>query len=255
MAGYTLTWAICSSDYTAYFHPRVSGWRIFTYSFLGLNIPTIAIECLGAAAAISAPLIPDWNAGYAGGNVGGLLHAMLSPVGKFGKFLVVLFSLSVTANNAASTYSICMSLQNLIPPLVTLPRYLLSVLVTVVATSLAIVGQHKFYATLNDFLGIIGYCTGAWLAAICVEHLYFRGGDFSLYELEYWNVPSGLPLGAAALGASFLSFALVIPSMDQVWYKGPIARTTGDIGFEVAMVVTALCYIPLRHLEKRWRGI
>ena len=96
------------------------------------NYLQIAIECLGAAAATSAPLIPDWNAGYAGGNIGGLLHAMLSPVGKFGKFLVVLFSLSVTANNAASTYSICMSLQTLIPPLVALPRYLLSVLVTAV---------------------------------------------------------------------------------------------------------------------------
>lgn len=43
--------------------------------------------------------------------------------------------------------------------------------------------------------------------------------------------------------------------MDQVWYKGPIARKSGDIGFEVAMVVTALCYVPLRHLERRWRGI
>jgi purine-cytosine permease-like protein len=124
-------------------------------------------------------------------------------------------------------------------------------------------------------LGIIGYCTGdpptflwslistlttgtptgAWLSAICVEHLYFRKGNFSLYDLEYWNVSSGLPLGAAALGASTLSFALVIPSMNQVWYTGPIARKSGDIGFEAAMVVTALCYIPLRHLEKRWRSV
>jgi hypothetical protein len=52
-----------------------------------------------------------------------------------------------------------------------------------------------------------------------------------------------------------LSLALVIPSMNQVLYTGPIARKTGDIGFEVAMVVTALLYVPLRHLEKRWRGV
>ena len=68
-------------------------------------------------------------------------------------------------------------------------------------------------------------------------------------------MPSQLPLGAAALGASALSFAVVIPSMSQVWYTGPIARTTGDIGFEVAMTVTALLYIPLRQLEKRWKGV
>ena len=47
----------------------------------------------------------------------------------------------------------------------------------------------------------------------------------------------------------------MVPSMDQVLYTGPIARTTGDIGFEVATVVTALLYVPLRHLEKRWRGV
>ena len=95
-----------------------------------------------------------------------------------------------------------------------------------------------------------GTSPGAWVSAICVEHLYFRKGNFVFYDIRSWNVPSRLPLGAAALGASALSFALVIPSMNQVWYTGPIARKTGDIGFEVAIAVTALLYIPLRHLEK-----
>jgi purine-cytosine permease-like protein len=140
---------------------------------------------------------------------------------------------------------------------------------------LSIVGQHKFYATLSNFLGIMGYwagnfrnfavinrdlslidmTTGCFVTALCVEHLYFRKGNFALYDIESWNVPCQLPLGAAALGACALSFALVIPSMSQVWYTGPIARKTGDIGFEVAMVITALLYVPLRHLEKRWRGV
>jgi purine-cytosine permease-like protein len=96
---------------------------------------------------------------------------------------------------------------------------------------------------------------GALVSAVCVEHLYFRKGSFARYDLQSWNVPSGLPLGAAALGACVLSFALVIPSMNQVWYTGPIARKTGDIGFEMAAIVTALIYIPLRRLEKRWRDV
>ena len=93
------------------------------------------------------------------------------------------------------------------------------------------------------------------MTAVLVEHFYFRKGDFALYDLQSWNVPSMLPQGAAALTASLLSFALVIPSMDQVWYRGPIARTTGDIGIEMAIAVTALFYVPLRHLEKRWKGV
>jgi len=94
-----------------------------------------------------------------------------------------------------------------------------------------------------------------WLSVTLIEHFYFRKGNFTLYDIQFWNVPSRLPLGAAALGSCILSLALVIPSMNQVLYAGPIARTTGDMGFEVAMVVTALLYVPLRHLEKRWRNV
>jgi purine-cytosine permease-like protein len=92
----------------------------------------ITLQCLGAAAAISAPSVPDWNAGYADGNVGGLLNAMLSPVSGFRKVLMVLLSLSVTGNNAPTIYSMCIALQTLIPPLVAVPRYVFSVLATAV---------------------------------------------------------------------------------------------------------------------------
>ena len=165
VAGFMLSWAVISSDYTAYFHPDVprsvgfhgslhhslistnqNSWRIFVYSYVGLTIPTvrnpsvglrntsngtqITIQCLGAAAAITAPFIPNWDAGYDGGNVGGLIDAMLFPVGKFGKVLMVLLSLSVTTNNTPTIYSMGMALQTLIPPLVVVPRYVFSVLVT-----------------------------------------------------------------------------------------------------------------------------
>ena len=96
---------------------------------------------------------------------------------------------------------------------------------------------------------------GSWLSAVVVEHLYFRKGDFTQYDLRYWNVSSQLPLGGAALVASFLSLSLVIPSIDQVWYTGPIARKTGDLGIEFAVIITAVLYIPLRHLEKGSKGI
>jgi purine-cytosine permease-like protein len=73
-----------------------------------------------------------------------------------------------------------------------------------------------------------------------VKHLFFRKNNPSLYDLEPWNVPRRLPSGIAAVAAGVLSFELVIPSMSQVWFTGPIAHTTGDIGFEVAFVFSAL---------------
>lgn len=84
---------------------------------------------------------------------------------------------------------------------------------------------------------------------VVVEHCLFRHNDPLAYDLSAWNVPRRLPWGLGALGASLGSIAVIIPSMDQSWYAGPIAKTTGDIGFEVAFAVTAVLYIPLRTIE------
>ena len=43
----------------------------------------------------------------------------------------------------------------------------------------SIVGAHKFYDTLTNFLGLIGYWASAFGAVVLVEHLIVRRGDFS----------------------------------------------------------------------------
>lgn len=116
-------------------------------------------------------------------------------------------------------------------------------------------GQHKFYDTLSNFLGLIAYWSSAYCAVVITEHLVIRRASFATYDLRYWNDYRRLPLGLAAIGACVLSVGLIVPSMDQVWYVGPIARVTGDIGFELAFVTTALCYVPLRMLELRHRKL
>jgi purine-cytosine permease-like protein len=71
IAGFTITWATFSSDYTTYFHPRVSrfvavasprtiptlnlnriSWRIFWYSYLGLIIPIVRVTLAGLVATL-----------------------------------------------------------------------------------------------------------------------------------------------------------------------------------------------------------
>ncbi|CCM02509.1 uncharacterized protein FIBRA_04611 [Fibroporia radiculosa] len=255
IAGFVITYAPISSDYTIYFTPDVPSWKIFTYSYLGLNLPIITIQCLGAAAVVAAPAVPSWNAGYNNGNVGGLLEAMLSPSGNFGKFLTVLLALSVTGNIAPTLYSFCLSFQVFIPPAAAVPRYMFSLLATAIIIPLSIVGQHKFYATLSNFLGLIGYWASAFGAVVLLEHLVVRRGDFSAYDLRYWNSSGKLPTGLAAIGACLLAVGLIVPAMDQVWFVGPFAKTTGDIGFELAFATTALFYLPLRYLELKFRPL
>lgn len=101
---------------------------------------------------------------------------------------------------------------------------------------LSIVGAHSFYTTLSNFLGLIGYWASAYIAIVFVEHLFFRKGDAELYVLSEWDMPDELPTGIPAIVAGCMGIGIAIPSMAQVWYTGPIAKTTGEShGFHVAL--------------------
>ncbi|KAI6150039.1 permease for cytosine/purines, uracil, thiamine, allantoin-domain-containing protein [Pisolithus thermaeus] len=254
IAGFVITFAAMASDFTMYYEPTVSSHKIFLYSYLGYVVPIIVLECLGAAAVMAAPNVPSWNDGYGtAGNIGGLLEAMLSPVGGFGKFLTVMLSLSVTANIACTLYSICFNFQVLVPSFSKVPRYVFSIVGTAISLPLSIVGAHRFYTALTNFLSLIGYWASAYGAILIVEHYYFRKGDFGSYDHSAWNDPKRLPWGAAAVAAGVLSFALVIPCMQQVWFVGPIGAKSGDIGFEVAFPLAGILYLPLRKLELKYQ--
>lgn len=256
LAGFVITYSAMASDFTMYFEPTVASHKIFLYSYLAYVVPIIVLECLGAAAVMAAPNVPSWNDGYGtAGNIGGLLDAMLSPVGGFGKFLTVMLSLSVTANIACTLYSICFNFQVLVPSFSRVPRYVFSIVGTAISLPLSIVGAHRFYTALTNFLSLIGYWASAYAAILIVEHHYFRKGDFGSYDRSAWNDPKRLPWGAAAIAAGVLSFALVIPCMQQVWFEGPIGTKTGDIGFEVAFPLAGILYFPLRKLELKYQKL
>ena len=92
-------------------------------------------------------------------------------------------------------------------------------------------------------------------AVVVVEHLVFKRNDFNAYDYGAWNTPSKLPTGLAALAACLVAVGVIVPSMEQVWWTGPIGEKTGDIGFELAFVVTALVYPVARAIELRVRGL
>jgi purine-cytosine permease-like protein len=187
---------------------------------------------------------------------------------------MVLLSLSVAGNIAATFYSSSLNIQVFIPPLVAVPRHFLSLVVIAVydvlivslilfaerslppyrVTPLSIVGAHRFYDALLNFLSLISYWSSAFGAIIVTEHLIFRRNNPASYDVQHWKVPSKLPSGIAALGAGVCSFGLVIPCMDQAWFVGPIAKTTGDIGFEMAFVLSVVLYVPFRALELKVRN-
>ncbi|KAF7555281.1 hypothetical protein G7Z17_g2318 [Cylindrodendrum hubeiense] len=254
VASYMIPWACLASDFTTYLTPTAPSKRLFAYAYVGLAVPTILLMILGAAIAGAVANVPAWNAGYEANLVGGALAGMLKPAGGFGKFVVVILSFSLLGNLAATSYSITLNFQLLIPQLIKVPRYVFAVLITIIVIPVSIRAATDFFASLENFIALIGYWASAFLGIVVVEHLWFRKADCSQYSFEAWNDAKQLPLGVAALSACILSFGLIVPSMSQVWFTGPIAEKTGDIGFELAFVVSGLLYVPLRMLEKKMSG-
>jgi NCS1 nucleoside transporter family len=256
VASFMLPWAALASDFSTYIHPKAPSLRIATYTYVGLALPTILLMTLGAAMGGATPNVPDWQAGYDVNSASGVLAAMLHPAGGFGRFVTVILGFSMLGNLAATMYSITLNLQMLVPWLFRIPRVLFSIIITGVIIGVAIEAAKSFFVNLENFLGVIGYWSAAFIGIVLTEHLLFRRGSFISYTKDElaWDDARKLPLGIAAIGAGILCLGLLVPGMAQTWYTGPIGKKTGDIGFEVAFALSTVLYIPLRLFEMRLSG-
>ncbi|KAI1931348.1 hypothetical protein LOZ12_001601 [Ophidiomyces ophidiicola] len=229
--------------------------RIFTSVYLGLFVPTVPLMVLGAAIGGAVPNVPAWAAAYATGSVGGIFAAMLTgSAGGFGAFVTVLLAFSTLGNIAATIYAITLNFQILLPVLARVPRALFALVFVAIIVPVAVRAASSFVAALENFVGVIAYWSAAFFAIVAVEHVVFRRKRYESYDHAIWNDAAALPSGWSALAAAVLALALAVPCMSQNWFVGPVARTTGDIGFEVAMVASALLYGVLRGIEVKVKG-
>ncbi|EEH42162.2 uncharacterized protein PADG_06982 [Paracoccidioides brasiliensis Pb18] len=243
VAGFLIPWAALSSDFSTYMSPDVPSTHIFTYTYLGLFLPNTPLMILGAAIGGAVPNTPSWASAYESGSVGYIAPRLLRSRKHCRNHLqhntehFKYYSPSSSVFHAQSS-----------PPS-SLPS----------SSQSPIRAAASFFSSLENFIGVIAYWSAAFFAIVTVEHLVIRHGNYASYEHVIWDVGSQLPSGIAALGAGLLSFALVIPCMSQKWFTGPIAEITGDIGFEMALVVSSLLYLPFRacevRLQKRGRGV
>lgn len=255
VAGYFLTFGGTVSDYSIYHDPRSANkLLIFANYYAGMFLPSVPLLILGAAIGGAVPNVPSWSAAYDALGIGGVMYEMLTPAGGFGKFILVLLALSVIGNIAISMYSVALNLQMLLPFFARIHRFIFIVATFAVMIPCSVRAAEAWEESLENFLALIGYWAGCFDAVLIEELLVFRKMDYASYDHSSWNVGNRLPTGVPALLACIISFGLIVPCMAEVWYTGPIAMTTGDIGFEMAFVVTAFAYYPLRWLEIKWRG-
>lgn len=159
-------------------------------------------------------------------------------------------------NLSATMYSITLNFQMFLPWLFRVPRIVFSIVITAIVIGVAIEAAKSFFVNLENFIGVIGYWSAAFIGVVLTDHVIFRRQNFNSYteDENAWDDAKKLPPGFAAIGAAVLCFGLVIPGMAQIWFTGPIAETTGDIGLEFALVLSALLYVPLRYVERNVYG-
>ncbi|KAJ2967796.1 hypothetical protein NUW54_g13404 [Trametes sanguinea] len=79
--------------------------------------------------------------------------AILAPTGRFGKFLLVMLSLTAPSACAPTMYTVCMSFMTIHRAFARVPRFVIALVSTAVLIPLAIIGAGKFYTTFVDILG------------------------------------------------------------------------------------------------------
>ncbi|KDQ60052.1 hypothetical protein JAAARDRAFT_32429 [Jaapia argillacea MUCL 33604] len=254
VASSVISWCTMTPDYGVYHDGSASSMRIFIYTYLGFFTSSITGHMIGAAFAAAAPSVPSWTTGLGNGNdVGGLIAAILSPAGNFGKFLTAILALSIPSACAPTMYTFSTSFMTVAPFFARIPRYVFIIISEAVLIPVAVVGATRFYTTFVDILSVIGYWSTAFAAIIFAEHFIFRKNKFSLYDIDDWDQPRRLPPGFAAVLAFLGAFGIIVPSMSQAWYTGPFARAgTGDIGIETGFIAAGLLYVCFRRVERRF---
>ena len=86
-----------------------------------------------------------------------------------------------------------------------------------------------------------------YIAIVLAEHFIFRKGRFDMYDIEEWDQPRRLPMGFAAITAFLCAFGIIVPSMSQAFYEGPIAKMgMGDIGVYTGGAMALIIYCARR---------
>lgn len=91
---FSVSWVNCAADYNVRMPKDTPRWQIFSATYVGIFVPTVLVQMLGAALYTGTMTNPAWKHAYTESSIGGLLKMALEPAGGFGKFLMVLAALS-----------------------------------------------------------------------------------------------------------------------------------------------------------------
>ncbi|KAJ5757421.1 uncharacterized protein N7511_006115 [Penicillium nucicola] len=254
---FSVSWVNCAADYNVRMPKGTPQWHIFSATYVGIFIPTVLVQTLGAALYTGTMTDAAWKEAYTDSSIGGLLKMALKPAGGFGKFLMVLAALSSIPNNIPNNYSFALHAQNMGPWALRIPRVVLVTFGSIAAVIIGCFAARYFSDTLQTLLSVIGYWTVIHITLVMEEHFIFRRG-WNGYNLDAWNSIADLPFGWAAIGAFAFGFLGAALGMKVAWYESPIASLIGskgaNIGHELTFAFSGVTFPLFRWIEKRHGG-
>ncbi|KWU43271.1 purine-cytosine permease [Rhodotorula sp. JG-1b] len=255
-------WTSIAADYNMTLPHTTPTWAIWMSSFIGMYLP-IAFTC-SVSATFNILTAPDYVAAFEEESLGGVVgHILIANAGGFGKFLMVLLAFSTVSANIPNTYSGALCLQTLHPWLMKIPRIFFVIGFAAIYLVVALVGREHFSEILSNFSAILAYYTAFLSAIVFIEVLWFRrangplGGSRTNWDdvTDYKKLPPGI----ACTASIACTIPLIVLSMAETWYTGPIALAVskpygGDLGFEVSAGMATITYFVFRHFEIRYFG-
>lgn len=256
--GFATGWASCAADYTVYQSSNSDRRKVFFWTWLGLIVPLLFTQFIGVAV-MSATAIDGgdnrYQAGYDASGSGGLLAAVLVyHLGRFGSFCLIILALATIANNCPNIYSVALTVQVLARWTQRVPRFIWSLIATVVYIAIAVPGYSHFESILENFMNFIGYWLAIYESVSLTEHFVFKRG-ITGYRPEDYDKPELLPPGIAAIFAFGFGVAGMVTGMSQTWFVGPIALHAGDapyggdVGSALGFAFASVSYMILRPIE------
>jgi NCS1 family nucleobase:cation symporter-1 len=243
--GYAAGWNPYATDYTRYLAPGTSKTAIGVWAGLGVFVSCTFLETVGAASAtIAAPGIDNPTEAFTSH-----LPTVMADL------TLLAIALGAISANAINIYSGSMSFLALGINLPSgLRRAIVSGVFGVLGFLLAWSGLSDAGHKYENFLLIISYWIGPWLAVYLADWFLRRGRrvDGFLYDKAH-NPWSGVVAMAVGMIVSIWLFS------NQSEYVGLVpshVSAFGDITFEVGFVVAALLYAvlfqfqPDRHAEE-----
>jgi NCS1 nucleoside transporter family len=233
--GYAAGWNPYASDYTRYMAPGTSKRATAWWSGIGVALSCIFLEIVGAAfATISG------DAGFAGPG------PFVSPYPRIVRDLVLLsIAVGAVAANVLNIYSGSMSFVTLGFKLrLSLRRALAAGVFGVAGFVVAAIGINNI-GQYENFLLIIAYWIGPWLAVFFTDQLLRRGNQAGKLFDHRWENLAGPIAMAVGMGVSIPLFSNQTKFVAWVPKHHP---KFGDLTFEVGFAVAALVYLVLYHV-------